>query len=410
MIGVYRLGYQLYRLGVNLASPFHEKAKKWVQGRKSIFEDIAQIPANKKVIWFHAASLGEYEMGRPVIAKLREQHPEHFILVTFFSPSGYENRKDDDLIDLATYLPHDTASSAKKFLEKVNPVLAVFIKYEFWPSILKECFNRSIPVNVISATFREGQFIFSSLGRPILKLLSRSTFIGVQDQSSLDLLKFKGFTNAVLTGDSRFDNVMRLSHESYSVPALEDWFNMKPTIVCGSIWPEDEEILLPQIMRHPYFNFVLAPHDVKASNVRRLRDRLPAKSVTWSELDGSEIDDETPIMILDTIGQLSRLYRFGKIAYVGGGFKTGLHNILEPAAYGMPVLFGPQHQKFWEAEAMKQAGGGFEVHSVEEVNALLQRFGDRTDVLANASQAALQFVRDHAGATELTVQHLHRQL
>ncbi len=410
MTAFYQFGYQLYRFALNLASPFHPKARAWVRGRRQLWRDLDSIPTKKRVAWFHAASLGEYEMAKPVIASLKEQVPDLFILVTFFSPSGYEHHQGEGLVDLATYLPHDTAGSAQRFLEKIKPKIAVFVKYEFWPNIMKACLTSKVPITVISANFRDNQFLFRPLGRSLRSLLQQASFIGVQNESSLHVLEQHEFSNMTVTGDSRFDNVSKLAREDYRLEHLEDWFKLRPTIICGSIWKEDEEVLLPQIMRHPYFNFILAPHDVSKGNVDRLIRSLPATAMKWSSRSSSTREEDIRILVLDTIGQLSRVYRYGQIAFVGGGFKTGLHNILEPAVYGLPVLFGPEHQKFWEAKAMIKAGGGFEVHSMEDCNILLRKFSDQAATLQEASKNAADFVQSHGGAAEKTVTALKEVL
>ncbi|KAB2810317.1 3-deoxy-D-manno-octulosonic acid transferase [Phaeocystidibacter luteus] len=410
MLGFFQLGYAAYRTVANLTAPFNEKAQKWVAGRKQIYIDLADLSTSDKVLWFHAASLGEYEMGRPVLLKMKERYPEKKILVTFFSPSGYENRKHDSALDFACYLPHDQTRSVKKFLDRVNPEIAVFIKYEFWPVILKELISRKVPTSVISATFRENQFLFSNWAVSLRKLLHHFKLISVQDGRSQEILLSKGFTNVELTGDGRFDNVIRLFDEDFEHPVIEKFANERETIVGGSIWEEDEEVLLPQINRHPYFNFLLAPHDVSKSNVQRLLKRIPANAVLLSECDEQTDLQDVKVLIIDSIGVLSRAYRFGRIAYVGGGFKTGLHNILEPAVYSLPVIYGPQHGKFWEAEGLQRAGGGFSIKSQEEVDALLKKWGDYPAERETAGLAAREFILQNAGASEKTAELLHRQL
>ncbi|NVK27101.1 MAG: 3-deoxy-D-manno-octulosonic acid transferase [Flavobacteriia bacterium] len=410
MLGFFQLGYAAYRTVANLMAPFNEKARKWVSGRKQIYFDLADLKSEHQVLWFHAASLGEYEMGRPVLVELKKRYPNKKILVTFFSPSGYENRKHDSAHDFACYLPHDQPRHVKKFLDKVNPEMAVFIKYEFWPIILKELIRRNIPVSVISATFRENQFLFSNWAVSLRKLLHQFVLISVQDGKSQEILLSKGFTNVELTGDGRFDNVIRLFDEEFQHPIIERFASERETIVGGSIWEEDEEVLLPQINRHPYFNFLLAPHDVSKSNVQRLLKRLPADAKLLSECTEDTNLQDMKVLIIDSIGILSRAYRFGRIAYVGGGFKTGLHNILEPAVYSLPVIYGPQHEKFWEAEGLQRAGGGFSIKSQEEIDSLLKKWGDYPAERETAGLAAREFVLQNSGASEKTAELLHRQI
>ncbi|NVK04229.1 MAG: 3-deoxy-D-manno-octulosonic acid transferase [Flavobacteriia bacterium] len=409
MLPLFRITYRLYALAIRLVSPFNPKAKEWSRGRSRIREDLKGIESHS-ILWFHAASLGEYEMGKPTMIKLKEAFPEKKLLVTFFSPSGYLHKKDDSTHDFACYLPHDTTKQVQDFLNLVNPEMAVFIKYDFWPTLLKECITKRIPTSVISATFRKKQFVFSSLGLSIRKLLHQFDLIAVQDSRSKELLLSKGFTNVELTGDGRFDNVSQLSKGEFENEYLKAFCSERQTFFGGSIWEEDEEMILPQIMRHPYLNFVLAPHDVSEGNVHRLANRIPAPFVKLSEVSSETNLEDIRVLIIDSIGLLSRAYRLGSFAFVGGGYKTGLHNILEPAVYEQPVFFGPQHEKFWEAEALIRAGGGFEVNSVEDLSSLLKKMTDSETVRSEAGALAYQFVMSNTGASAKTAKLLSEQL
>lgn len=409
MLTFFRIAYRFYAFAIRIASLFNPKAKEWISGRKRITQDLEGIEG-ESIIWFHAASLGEYEMGKPTMNRLKEAFPDKKLLVTFFSPSGYQHRKGDPTHDFACYLPHDTPGAAKDFLDRVNPQMAIFIKYDFWPTLLKETIKRKVPTSVISATFRKNQFVFSNFGQPIHKLLHQFSLIAVQNSQSKELLLDKGFTNVELTGDGRFDNVLRLESEAFEHKIIERFCSERQTLIGGSIWEEDEDRILPQIMRHTYLNFLLAPHDISEGNIKRLASRLPTSHALLSELDESSNLEDVRVLIIDSIGILSRVYRYGAFAFVGGGYKTGLHNILEPAVYSMPVFFGPEHDKFWEAEALMRAGGGFEIKAVEDLDSLLKRMADSEAKRSEAGTLAYDFVRSNAGASEETAKLLIRQI
>lgn len=409
MLSIYRVGYIFYRILLTLTSTFHPKAKKWVEGRTKIEHDLQGIKG-QSVLWFHAASLGEYEMGRPTLLRMKEQYPDKKILVTFFSPSGYENRKNDSALDFACYLPHDQPRSVERFLNLVEPEIAVFIKYEFWPCILRACIKRNIPLSVVSATFRERQFLFTNLGAPLRKLLHQFTAISVQDRKSEELLKHKGFTNVFRTGDGRFDNVSHIVQTEFTHSALASFSKLNPTLFGGSIWKEDEDVLLPQILRNPHLNFVLAPHEVDVQNIDRLMKRMPVPAIRLSECTSKTELDDYKVLVIDSIGILSKAYRYAKFAFVGGGFKTGLHNILEPAAYGLPVIFGPKHDKFWEAGALIRMGGAYAVSDANDLDRQLRKLDDSNSAYANACAASREFIESNRGASEQIAELLHRQL
>lgn len=409
MIFIFRIAYRLYASLISISAWFNPKAKEWKAGRRRIYEDVKNIQG-ESILWFHAASLGEYEMGRPTMKALKEKYPNKKILVTFFSPSGYIHRKDDPAHDFACYLPHDTNSATKRFLNTVNPELAIFIKYDFWPTLLKNCLDQNIPTAVISSTFRENHFIFSPFGKSIRNLLQRFNLIAVQEGKSAELLNKRGFQNVVVTGDGRFDNVIRLASEEFHNATIEKFCQHSPTFIGGSVWEEDEDQILPQILRHPYLNFILAPHEVSSRNVDRLMHRLPAPGIRLSEVKEVADLENYKVLVIDSIGLLSKLYRFGQFAFVGGGYKTGLHNILEPAVYGLPVFFGPKHDKFWEAEALIRNGGAFEIDSPERLNQHLQKLTDSEAKRSEVGLIASTFIKDNAGASEKTAALLSQLL
>lgn len=400
MISLYRFGYILYKLAAICISPFNAKAAKWVRGRRHIQKDLGGINPGDKIIWLHAASVGEYEMGRPVMQRLKTEFPDYKILVTFFSPSGYDHLKEDPLHDFCCYLPHDTPKATRRFLDIARPAISIFIKYEFWPTLIRAALKREIPVCLISATFREKQFVFTSLGAPLRKLLQQTSAISVQDAKSRDLLMHKGFTNVTLTGDGRFDNVTELAKKEYKVDYLERFIDHRPVLVAGSCWPEDEDIVLPQIMRQTQMVFILVPHDVSPSNIRRLTSRLPASHLLWSKRDETSNPEDYRILIVDTVGELRAMYSYADVAFVGGGFKTGLHNILEPASYGKAVFFGPKHHKFWEAKALIEAGGAVEIHKPEDLNTYLEQMASNRKEIHKMGTTARGFTEENTGAGE----------
>ncbi|TNE30767.1 MAG: 3-deoxy-D-manno-octulosonic acid transferase [Bacteroidetes bacterium] len=406
----YSIGYAAYKWAVQLASIVNPKAKKWVEGRSHIFSDLEGISTSDKIIWIHAASMGEYEMARPVMERLKVEAPDHKILVSFFSPSGYESRKADPAHDYACYLPHDYRRNAAEFIQHVQPVMAVFVKYEFWPNILTACFENDIPVNLISATFRKDHFIFSAFGKPIQKLLKKFTVISVQDETSESLLLEKGFANVTRTGDGRFDNVLKLAETEYNRPELEAFIDYRQSLIAGSCWREDEDVVLPQIMAHTSLAVILVPHDVSESNIVRLMKRLPAPAYRWSQRSQIENPGEYRVLVVDTIGELRAMYSHASIAFVGGGYKTGLHNILEPASYSVPVFFGPVHHKFWEAQEMINAGGAQEIENPKTFTKALNTLVMYPQKATEMGARARNFVEKHAGAGRAITELLLPQL
>lgn len=401
-------GIRCYALFIRIASLFNPKAKAWVEGRSKWKSKLLKaIPGNAKTIWFHAASLGEFEMGRPVLEQLKQDHPEYFILVTFFSPSGYEHRKDTPLADFVAYMPIDTIGNAKRFLKIVNPALAIFVKYDFWPNYLHFLNKRNTPIAFISATFRKDQFLFSTWGSGLKKLVAKAAVITVQNQASLEILQQNGLNNGVVCGDVRMDNVLVRSTEERNFTSVERFIDGYSTFIAGSCWPKDEEVFLPLIMRHTSLRFILAPHDVSAQNIDRLISKLPCPAVKYTELDQTTLGDHR-VLVIDCIGVLSSIYRLADYAFVGGGYKEGLHNILEPAVFGIPVFFGHlKHNKFWEARAMIEAGGAFEVADFNALNALITPMINDDSKRVKVGKAARQFVENNAGSTSKTIDAIY---
>ncbi|MEY3368540.1 MAG: hypothetical protein RI973_1695, partial [Bacteroidota bacterium] len=355
---LYALLTRLYFAAIHLASPFSARARRWMQGRRGLFVKLEQALSSRQDgepwVWMHCASLGEFEQGRPVLEQLKAARPELRVLLTFFSPSGYEQRKDYPLADCICYLPADTAANAARFVQLTRPSLAIFVKYEFWYFHLRALHRAGIPLVLIAGAFRQWQPFFSWYGGLHRSMLGFFKTLFVQDDASVDLLKSLPLSNARNAGDPRADRVLQVASEDWQQPLLAAFCATSKVIVCGSTWPADEDLLL-EVLSEPDFNawkIVLVPHDTDPVRLRRLAESVPFPAALFNSLSGSEGQQAAAglrLLVVDTVGMLSRLYRYGQLAYVGGGFGRGIHNLLEPAVYGLPVLFGPRHQSFVEA-------------------------------------------------------------
>ena len=335
-------------LAIRIAALFSGKAEKWITGRKRLFERLeAQVDTANSWIWCHAASLGEFEQGRPLIEALRKGYPEHKILLTFFSPSGYEIRKDYNQADLVMYIPLDTPANARRFLRIVKPQLIVFVKYEIWLNFMKLAVQQGIPFLLISAQFRPGQWFFRWYGRKAENILRSLTQIFTADRSSAKLLGQRQFHNAACAGDTRVDRVIQISREAEDFSWLQDKLNGTRILVAGSTWPRDEEIL-KQVQDDETYGLVIAPHDVSETRLAGIERMFEGKISRLSRMQKSDTRRNDMILV-DTMGQLAAIYQIGDVAYVGGGFDEGIHNILEPLVYRIPVVFGPKYSKFREA-------------------------------------------------------------
>ena len=403
---MYSLAIHLYAFVVALISPFHKKARLMRFGQwktNSILRE--KIDRNAKYIWFHASSLGEFEQGRPMIEKIKAEHPEYKVLLTFFSPSGYEVRKNYKGADVICYLPFDTPFRVKKFLNLANPAIAIFIKYEFWGNYLRELRKRGIPVYIISAIFRPDQLFFQWFGKPYRKMLSYFNHLFVQDERSMKLLNEFGITNVTVTGDTRFDRVLDVRKQARELPFIERFLESKEgkrpiVMVAGSSWPQDEAIFIPYFHEHPEMKLIIAPHEIHREHLMYIESLLKRPSVRLSDvMQDKSLLEGKDCLIVDSFGLLSSIYRYGTIAYIGGGFGAGIHNTLEAAVYGIPVLFGPRFQKFKEARDLK-VGGGFSVASKDEFVAKMDELLTYAEVLKAAGESAGQFVKGNAGATD----------
>lgn len=396
---IYNLGISLYTLLIWILSPFNKKARLWVTGRRKWQEKLKHgINPEDKIIWFHCASLGEFEQGRPVIETIKKERPGFKIILTFFSPSGYEVQKNYKQADLVLYLPADTMANSRRFIRMVNPAIAVFVKYEFWNNYLTELKRKNIPVYLISGIFRREQSFFRWYGRFFRGILRNFTWLFVQDQQSADLLKEYGIENTTLAGDTRFDRVIQITGNAGEIPKLEKFKNGEKVLLAGSSWRDDEDIIAAYINKYPEkMKWVFAPHEIHASNIERLEKLFKVRTVRFSEFNDESSDAR--VLIIDNIGMLSSAYRYAYIAEVGGGFGKGIHNILEPACWGIPVLFGPRHTRFREATDLLKEGGAMSFDGFDDFSEKLDGLIADEALYRKASLAAGSYVKENTGAT-----------
>ena len=407
---IYNLLISLYGGVVKLVALFNPKAKLWVDGRRNVLESIAEnINPNDKPIWFHAASLGEFEQGRPIIEEVKKKYPGKKILLTFYSPSGYEVRKDYDGADWIYYLPLDTKSKSDKFVELVNPSMAIFIKYEFWPNIIKSLHTARVNTIVISAIFREDQVFFKSYGGWMRKSLKKFSKFFVQDDNSVKLLNSIGIDNVEKSGDTRFDRVMDILKNDNSVDFINEFKNKSKLLVAGSTWPDDDKILLEYInKKHDGTKVVIAPHNIHSDYNQKLIDKITKKTILFSEMEGKNLADYD-VFILDTVGLLTKVYSYADVAYVGGGFgKEGIHNILEPAVFSIPVITGPIFHQFKEAVDLDKIGGTIIVNSTSEFISEMNKFelGENLEV----GKIAFNYIEDNSGAQDKILEYISKDL
>jgi 3-deoxy-D-manno-octulosonic-acid transferase len=397
----YNIFITIYTFFIKVASLFNKKAKLWVEGRKNIFRKLEEsINPNDKIIWFHVASLGEFEQARPVIEKIKEQFRDHKILLTFFSPSGYEIRKNYDKADYVFYLPADTRKNAEKFIKTVNPRLAIFVKYEFWFNYINELYKNKIPLLMISVIFRPEQHFFRFWGRWFRRQLQKITWIFVQNEKSCELLGSIKIRHAEISGDTRFDRVYQIVKEDRRIPEIESFRNNSLIITAGSTWPPDEDIIL-HILQNTDENLkvVLAPHVVDKSHISDILHKFKKfNPVLFTEFDDKKAKNSR-ILIINTTGLLAYAYRYSAFSYVGGGFGAGIHSLLEPVTFGHPVLFGPNYHKFQEAHDLIAAGCGFPVSNKEEAMRVVHMLLNDKEKLRELSARSKDFVCNNVGAT-----------
>ncbi|WP_297803250.1 glycosyltransferase N-terminal domain-containing protein [uncultured Polaribacter sp.] len=390
---------------------FHKKIKLFIHGRSKTFSEISKLK-NFKTIWLHAASLGEFEQARPIIEDIKKNYPDYKILVTFFSPSGYEIRKNYNLADVICYLPLDSKSNARKFIKEVNPTLAIFIKYEFWPNLLNELKLKEVPTILVSGILRKKQLFFKSYGGFMRDSLKAFHHFFVQDENSKSLLSSINFDNVTVAGDTRFDRVSKILEQNNSLDFINEFKNDNYTIVAGSTWQEDEELLVDYINNKASEDekFIIAPHNIKQEPILELQKSIKKKTVLYSQLRHDLNLKEYQVFIVDTIGILTKIYATADVAYVGGGLKTGLHNILEPATFGIPVVIGNKYNKFKEAVDLVKIGGCISIKNKEEFSQTFINFKEEENFRKLTGVINKRYIKDNLGATKLIMNYLKTQL
>ncbi len=407
----YNLFIKIYYVAAVIASFTNLKAKKWLYARKNIFDSLSKAfqPNTEKIIWMHCASLGEFEQGRPVLEEIKKKHPAYKILLTFFSPSGYEIRKDYVHADHVFYLPLDTQKNAKKFIKIVKPDIAIFVKYEFWFNYIQILHNRNILTYLISAKFRENQFFFQWYGKPALKLLKLYTSIFLQDEDSYKLLKNNGIHNILIAGDTRFDRVTQ--QQPKQLPIIEKFKGDQPLLVVGSSWKAEEQMLRDILRRNislfKNYKIIIAPHEVDHQNVQRVKNLFTEilPTVLYSAFE-SKSSAQCQVLIIDKIGLLGDIYQYGQFSIIGGGFNHGIHNILESSVYGAPSIFGPKYQNFKEANDLLNIAGAFTFSDVSGLEKILASLLSDAELLNSAQDVCKNYVMQHTGATKIVLDNI----
>ena len=398
---IYSLGIYLYAGCIKIASLFNKKARLLVKGHRQIFSTLEnQVDKAASYLWFHASSLGEFEQGRPLIERIHRKHPECRILLTFFSPSGYEVRKDYKGADIVCYIPFDTPRNVRKFLDNIKIEKAFFIKYEFWPNFLKGLHRRNIEIFSVSSIFRDNQLFFKWYGKSYAKALTYFKHLFVQDRHSKDLLYSIGISDVSIVGDTRADRVIEVAAASKQFPIIEKFVNGNPTFIAGSSWPADEELFIPYFMTKPDWKLIIAPHEIHEEHLAEIEGRLEGRDCIRLSKATLENIKGYDTLIIDCFGMLSSIYRYGHIAYIGGGFGVGIHNILEAAVFDIPVLFGPNNQRFREAQDLKRLKGGFEITDAYSFRILIDKFISDPGFLKKAGRNAGDYVRSNSGTSD----------
>ena len=398
---IYSLGIYLYAGCINIVSLFNRKARLLIQGHRNIFKTLKeQVDPNSSYLWFHASSLGEFEQGRPLIERIHNKHPECRILLTFFSPSGYEVRKNYKGADIVCYIPFDSPHNVRKFLDCVKIEKAFFIKYEFWPNFLRGLYRRNIEIFSISSIFRDNQLFFKWYGKRYAKALTYFKHLFVQDRHSKDLLYSIGITDVSIVGDTRADRVIEVAADSKQFPIIEKFVNGNPTFIAGSSWPADEELFIPYFLTKRNWKLIIAPHEIHEEHLAEIESRLNGRDCIRLSKATLENIKGYDTLIIDCFGMLSSIYRYGHIAYIGGGFGVGIHNILEAAVFDIPVLFGPNNKRFREAQDMKRLKGGFEITDAYSFRILIDKFISDPGFLKKAGRNAGDYVRSSSGTSD----------
>jgi len=411
---MYNIIIFLYLVGVAVLSLFNEKIRKMWRGERHAIRDIKEkIDPEAKYVWVHAASLGEFEQGRPIIERIRAEHPEYKVLLTFFSPSGYEVRKNYEGADIITYLPLDTPRNARRFLRTIRPVCAIFVKYEFWYNYMHILKHRNVPVYSVSSIFRPEQIFFKWYGYSYRNVLKCVTHFFVQNEISKNLLRDKlGLTNVTITGDTRFDRVLQIADQAKELPVIEAFTKDSKTFIAGSSWQPDEDVFIPYLKEHLDWQLIIAPHVIGEDHLQQIEALLEKngrKAVRYSKLTNNVLPTETgkgEALIIDCFGLLSSIYKYADVTYVGGGFGVGIHNLLEAAVWQKPVIFGPNNQRFQEAQDLKTCEGGHEIKDAASFAVIMDKLiGDKA-YLDKCSSAARDYVKSKSGATDIIMNAL----
>ena len=406
---MYSLAIYIYSFCAHVAAIFNRKARLLVKGHLNTWKILTdKLQYGQKYIWFHAASLGEFEQGRVLMEKIRTACPQYKILLTFFSPSGYEVRKDYEGADIVCYLPFDTYLNARKFVGWVKPCMAFFIKYEFWQNYLTQLRQHNVPTYSVASIFRPNQIFFRSYGKAYSKVLNCFTRFYVQNQVSKDLLAQKGITDVSIVGDTRFDRVIQIRNRAKDIPFVATFVKsgqnaavpQTSMLVAGSTWPPDEDIIINYFNRHPEQRLILAPHVVSDSHLVEIERKLQRPSLRYSQAKATIALQDIDCLIVDCYGLLSSIYRYADIAYVGGGFGAGIHNVPEAAVYGVPVIIGPNNKKFQEAQVLLQLGGVFQINTADDYDSLMSQFVDDENCRRQAGKIAQNYIQKDGGAVE----------
>ena len=406
----YDLIMSLYAGIIRLVGLRYEKARLWSEGRRDLFSRMREkIDPRERIIWLHVASLGEFEQGRPLIEALRESHPEYRILLTFFSPSGYEIRKNYAGADYIFYLPIDTRKQVRQFLDIAHPEVVIFVKYEFWLNFLTELRRRRIRTFVVSAIFRRNSVFFRFYGGLWRKALKTFEVLFVQNEESKTLLAELGYPNTVVAGDTRFDRVAKIAREAKQVPMIERFKGDKQLFIAGSTWGPDEELLIPLMNDNPKLKFVIAPHEMDEGRIERLMRETRGGAVRYTQCDDKSSFEGKQLLILDTVGLLASAYGYASWGYIGGGFGVGIHNTLEAATFGLPIAFGPKYEKFKEARDLVAIGAARSITTYEELRAWFAPLRDDEKHLTKSSRLARDYTLSHQGATETILKTIFKQ-
>ena len=399
---LYSIAFSFYAVSVNIAALFNKKARLLVKGHRKIFDTLKKdVDKNSKYLWFHASSLGEFEQGRPLIERIHKSHPECKILLTFFSPSGYEVRKDYKYADVVCYMPFDIGCNVRRFFKHINIEKAFFIKYEFWPNFLKGLHKRGIDTYSVSSIFRDNQSFFKWYGKMYAKSLTYFKHLFVQDRHSKDLLKSIGIKNVSIVGDTRCDRVTEVAQAAKQYPLIEKFVNGSPTFIAGSSWPLDEQVYAPYFNDKNNWKIIIASHEIDEERLIEIEHTFAVHNpIRLSQAEDFERLEHSNCLIIDCFGMLSSIYRYGHVAYIGGGFGVGIHNILEAAVFDIPVLFGPNNQRFREAQELKKIKGGFEIEDSYTFRILMDKFISDPAFMKKAGYNAGEYVRKNCGTSD----------